>query len=217
MKTLMRTLQISNLRPIYGLMLLGATLAASLQANVNTIAIYNTGVGPGGLITPGLQDPSYTVVSAPGAPTNTTTLVDLTSAFPFGYWAPDSATSQWISLFPGNTQAGGSQYSEPAGQYVYQTTFFLPADATLAQLSGVWGTDNTGISVTLNGNSLGGTLPTGFNPFPQGTFSSTPTSYFVLGGVNTLDFTVFKLHRSSREIRKGLEKKSGTYVPEPGF
>ena len=77
-------------------------------------------------------------------------------------WAPDSLTSEWISLTPGNTLSGGNLYSEPAGTYVYETSFVLPKDFTSAQLSGIWSIDNLGSAVTLNGNPGSGVAPVSY-------------------------------------------------------
>ena len=179
---------------------------------------------------------SYTLVSVPGAtgactptpdidcgsvtaPANPSTVVNISGLFPLvnasWAWAPDSLTSEWISLTPGNTLSGGNLYSEPAGTYVYETSFVLPKDFTSAQLSGIWSTDNLGSAVTLNGNPGSGVAPTGDNPFPTGSFSFTNSDFVV--GTNHLDFTVYNIPQDIGNPEGLRVEVTGTYVPEPGF
>src|ERR1700689_3674011 len=126
-------MQFQSARTLRSLVFLGAALSMGLHANV--FDVHSTGSNATGV------DPDYTVIVSPGpgcqdsgagcGPNNIdtnplATVVDDPGVFPFGYWAPsDTATSQWISVFPGNTQAGGGTYSEPAGVYVYPTSFYL--------------------------------------------------------------------------------------------
>lgn len=202
----------------------------SHAAYATSIGIYNTGVDGSGLIAAGGNDPYYQVISAPvgapalspcsdgvdcgiyATPADPSTMVDLPGYFPFPYWSNNSSTSQWISLSPGNTQAGGNLYSEPGGTYIYQTTFVLPSNFISATLSGMVGTDNYLDGVTLNGNPVGYNGSGWFNPFPGATFSTT--SGFV-AGVNVLDFDVYNLPQYGGNPEGLRAEVGGSYAAGP--
>lgn len=73
----------------------------------------------------------------------------------------------------------------------FRTTFDLTGfDPTTASIDGLWGTDNVGVDILLNGVSLGISLP----GVIVGNFSSLHAFTIASGfqsGVNTLDFVVF--------------------------
>jgi hypothetical protein len=221
-----------NRKNLVSLMLLGSAVVIPAGANLLPITdLFSTGVGPGGPITG--NDPYYTVVSSPPAtcgpdgsgvctPQNTTpqnTVVDLPNAFPVSpYYSPDTASSRWISLGPGNTLAGGAAYSEPAGLYIYQTTFTLPAGFQSATVSGTWAADNVPSQITLNGNA-----EASVGLLHGAAFTSTPdfdiTSGFV-AGTNTLDFYVINLPQltgNPEALRVEFNANTGYVVPEPAF
>jgi len=193
-----------------------------VYADISPIAVYDTGAAAGGLLTGGTADPYYTVVSSPASVNSVLpTVVDYPGAFAFPYWAADGPNSQWISLIPGNTAAGGGLYTEPDGVYVYETTFILPADFVSATLSGIWGSDNEGIGVSLNGPSL---VPLNPNPgnfgvWPGGAATFSFDSGFVKG-LNTLDFTLqndVQATGNPEGLRVELGGSFVTPVPDPGF
>lgn len=99
-----------------------------------------------------------------------------------GTYAPNSASSQWVWA-----QADGL----PAlTTLTFRTTFDLTGlDATTALINGLWGADNTGIDILLNGSSTGVALPGS----PISNFSSlhafSISSGFV-AGLNTLEFVI---------------------------
>jgi hypothetical protein len=214
------------------LALLGVLAVAALvpaRAEVNLV-LYSTGVGSTGPITQGNPDPYFNVISSPGAgcdpdgtgcsvPPNTSTqatVVDLSPNFPFPYWSSNNTSSQWISLTPGNTLVGGAQYSEPAGTFVYQTTFTLPTGFTSANISGLWATDNNGVAISLNGNSELFQSPGALNTFPNGGSFNINSGF--QAGTNTLDFSVYNVPQANGNP-EGLRVAftNGTYAPEPGL
>lgn len=113
--------------------------------------ILNTGFESGALLTNGATVTDYRLVSQPAG--SVTELIAVTSAggFPVPPWIGDSAISTWIRP---NNGSGTGQESDPAGQYIFETTFDLGSlDPTTASLSGRFATDNSG-TVQLNGNDL---------------------------------------------------------------
>jgi PEP-CTERM motif len=112
-----------------------------------------------------------------------TAFVTDSSGFPIGSgnWAADNSSSSWVSP-RGNEQTG----SDPAVTYTYTETFTIPVGDVLstAIISGLWGTDNSGI-LLLNGHQIA-TLPTtgSFNPLTA--FSVLGSSGFFQTGANTL-------------------------------
>jgi hypothetical protein len=209
---------------------LAVLVPLSLQANITPISLglYNTGVDDSGNVLGALvTDPHYTVVSDPIGPTTPSTdrataLVEDPSQFPFGYWAPDNATSAWISQYPANSSSAlnnGSLDSQPDGLYDYRTTFNLTAtQAKDFILTGGWSTDNEGFSILINGTTVGASIseiPPGYNTFdtfPAGTF--TISSGFQ-AGVNTLDFVV-QNDVQSYGNPTGLRAEFTSATPEPG-
>lgn len=157
------------------------------QAQADSITtLFNTGVNSGGTILANgtTGDPHYTLISVPGGVTETL-IRDASGGYPFPEYFSGSTLSQWIG--PNND----TSLNSPLGDYIYKTTFDLTGfDPSSAQITGGWATDNNGVDITLNGNSLSSTTPynsfsTAFTPFsiPLG-------SPFFNGGVNTLLFTV---------------------------
>ncbi len=153
----------------------GATFSPAKAAVTD---LFNTGVNnAGALLGPAVQDPHYRLISAPaGVPIGPGSLEQWSVP---GYFSQPTASSQWIQpLVEGNAPA-----SPP--NYVFGTTFTVPAGETALFLSGTWAADDSGVQVLLNGNPLAST-PGPFNNQQQA-FSFT--SGFV-PGVNTLQFVV---------------------------
>lgn len=175
----------------------------SLSAWAVPIAnLYNTGLDASGnyLPTAGL-DGNYTVISSP-AGSFVPSAVDDTS-FPFPIWVANSPLiSRWVG-----TSAQSS--NGPAGTYVYRTSFNLPANANLGSvaISGMWGTDDPGLDILINGSSTS-QISGGFTvlvPF-------SITSGFQIGN-NDLDFI---LQNASGPTGLRIDKIVGNYlVPEP--
>ncbi|MBZ5726661.1 MAG: PEP-CTERM sorting domain-containing protein [Acidobacteriia bacterium] len=109
-------------------------------------------------------------------------------------WIGNGPNSLWIT--PTANQADNVQASSNADgilDYVYETTFDLPAGFLNAVLEGLWSTDNAGLAIVLNGHDLGASIPYGtsgnfsFQSFTA--FSAADQSFFV-AGTNALDFVV---------------------------
>ncbi|MBI3347339.1 MAG: PEP-CTERM sorting domain-containing protein [Burkholderiales bacterium] len=164
----------SFIRNSFSALALTVVLAAGAQA-APILGLFSTGLNAAGTAqTGGLADAHYNVVSS-GAPA-----VVLTA--PPGTYAANSAASKWIWA-----QANG----QPAiTTFTFRTTFDLSGmDAASAQISGLWGTDNTGIDILLNGISTGISLPGSAVTNFTSLHSFSIGSGFV-AGVNTLDFVV---------------------------
>lgn len=179
------------------LMMLGTVSQAATITN-----LYNTGVNNGGVaIGPNLPDPHYSLIVQPGSTTATT--VDDTM-YPIPPWVANNAGSRWIG--PSDPFADG-----PTGNYVYRTTFTLPANANLStvNVSGWWGTDNQSIDILINGSSTGN-VSAGFTTLVPFNVSSG----FVIGN-NTLDFS---LNNAGGPTGLRVDRMVGTYqvIPEPG-
>jgi hypothetical protein len=177
------------------------TLCPSIVHAATITGLFNTGVnGLGNAFgSGGVPDPHYGLVVQPGAST-AQTVTDTT--FPFPPWFPNNGFSRWIG--PDATGFG------PAGNYVYRTTFNLPANAILstASIFGLWGTDDPSVDIYINGNPTGNVSP-GFTSL--GPFSVTSGFQF---GLNTLDFSLNNVI-SVTGLR--VDRIVGSYqvVPEP--
>jgi hypothetical protein len=153
-------------------------LAFTCAASGNAILIYNTGESSALTALPtGQSNPNYNVVAAPsGVPLGAAIT---TAANP--YWLPNASTADWIS--PGSS--GLTNWA--GGTYDYQTTFSLAGlNASTAQLTGSWASDNGGC-IYLNGTNTGNCTAAvgGF----QSLVAFTITTGFQ-AGVNVLDFIV---------------------------
>jgi hypothetical protein len=164
----------------------GATLAFALgsidRAQAAAIVIYNTGVdGSNALLADGAPDTHYTLTSVPSG---TTSVVSRTNPLA-GAWVAPNTVSQWIG------PATDASFTGAPGNYTYRTTFSLAGlQASTASITGRWSTDNTGVSILLNGvdiSTLGSTPYTGggFNAFTPFTIASGFNS-----GTNELLFTL---------------------------
>lgn len=182
-----------------GVALLACLFAWPVGASANSIPIFSTGVnGSGALLTVGATDPHYTITSSPCGATSAAAVT------PNPAYVHNTSTSQWIT----------SPCQLDVGNFLYQITFSLSGlDASTAELTGEWATDNEG-SISLNGVSLGITLPAvGYTSLT----SFTITSGFV-SGLNTL---VFDVHNdgdvSGLQVNiTGTASPSGpSPVPEP--
>lgn len=159
--------------------------AGEAQADPIT-TLFNTGVDAGGtaLLDGTTGDSHYTLISVPGGVTQTL-IRDASGGYPFPEYFSGSSLSQWIG--PNND----TSLNSPVGDYIYSTTFDLTGfDPLTAQVLGGWATDNNGVDILLNGNSLSSTTP--FNSFSTAftPFSIPLGSPFLNGGLNTLNFIV---------------------------
>ncbi len=141
------------------------------------------------------------------------------SAFPFGPWASNTATSQWIS--PQATYAAG-QTDAPASYYFY-TRFNLASDLdpASASFSMHFMVDNQVQQVYLNGIPLDITWILG-NPSTYDSFSAWSDAYVVdehfKAGINTLSFKVLNAAGGSGNptgLRVEFTDSDVQPVPEP--
>ena len=191
-----------NIKSLLVTALVVSLLFSSAALAVPISGLYNTGVDNLGnaLVPAGVPDPHYSVIASPSG-LFTPVTVDAAN-YPFPYWISNNAFSRWIG--PAATYANG-----PAGNYTYRTTFSLPVNAILGSvsISGLWGTDDPGTDILINGastsqTSLGFTTLTSFSI----------TSGFVTG-LNTIDFL---LTNAGGPTGLRVDQIQGNYqVPEP--
>jgi hypothetical protein len=192
-----------------------STVAISSEAQAATItSLYSTGVDNNGVVrvrndNGSLTDLHYTLTAAPTAGELGSTRLNRHPA-----WLANNSTSAWIA--PVNLN--GNQ-----GNYTYTTTFDLTGlSPNTAQISGQWSTDNTLISILLNGQSTG--INSGANGSTSGFTSFTPfsinnTANF-LPGVNTLSFTITNapfsgVNPTGFRVELAGTANTATSVPEP--
>jgi hypothetical protein len=157
-----------------------AFVALSAASHASTVTtIFGTGTDASGNVQSGGSDIHYTSPTAP------------TTLYYNGAYQPDDAVggpgSAWIgadSAFPNPTEHGTADY----------TVHFTLANITDAVLSGMWGADNNGLDILINGNSTGIQLAPGddtsnFNVLHSFTTTLAQSSFFHIGD-NTLTFVV---------------------------
>ena len=189
-----------SLKSLVATLSLTACVMAPINALSAPIPIFNTGVNAAGLGLGGLAlggaDPHYsTALTTPPIVVSNTAYV------------PNSAASQWIW---GNS-LGGDQ------TFTFTTTFDLTGlDPMTAALNGLWGTDNQGLDIIVNGVSTGitllGVVVGNFNVLHPFSINSN-----FVAGVNTLQFVVQNNGGPGafRAELSGTADPLGT-VPEPG-
>ena len=180
-----------------------AVLCCSSAMAVPIAGLFNTGVNPVGnaLVGAGVPDPHYNVIASPSGAFVPVTVDD--TVFPFPPWVPNTPFSRWIG--PAAQFANG-----PAGFYTYRTTFNIPSNAILStvMISGLWGTDDPGNDIQINGSP---TFQTSLGFTALAPFSIN--SGFVVG-LNTLDFLLFN---AGGPTGLRVDRIQGKFqVPEPG-
>lgn len=191
-----------NHRILAATALVAALGLATTVAQANPIAIYNTGTAASGsgLATAGAADPHWTMCSttptttAPSSPCATTPVSATVVNQQPGVWATNAA-SQWIG--PKANESTGAGGTDPAGYYIYQTTFDLTGLIPgTAQLSGSFAVDNCVTAVFVNGTNVGIANPSASSNCGISTnltsflnFSIGPGSGFI-NGINTLTFVM---------------------------
>jgi hypothetical protein len=146
-------------------------------------------------------DAHYTVISSPIG-LFTPVAIDNT-VYPFPLWVANSPPiSRWIGTTAQNSDG-------PGGNYVYRTSFNLPANANLSSvvITAMWASDDLGQVFV--------------NTFPSGQFSAghttlvplTLTNNFQVGN-NNIDFVVNNAFGPTGLRIEGI--KGNYLVPEPG-
>jgi hypothetical protein len=154
---------------------LGLCLATSAWAAPIT-SLYSTGLNAVGSPLPlGSSDADYVIVENGSAAAKVIWDVQ--------HYFPNDANSQWIWQ-----NADGLPIKVTR---TFRTTFDLTGlDPTTATINGLWGTDNEGLDIVLNGTSLGinllGVVDTNFKSLHGLTIS--PGAF--VAGLNTLDFVI---------------------------
>lgn len=166
----------SRIRTLLSAILLAA-LCPLIARSASISNLFNTGVNGAGVAfgSGGIADPHYSLIASPTAAT-AVTVTD--TAYPFPPWFVNNAGSRWI----GPAADGGGV----GGNYVYRTTFTVPANAILSTVNvfGLWGVDDVATDILINGIS---TSPPSPSYAPLVPFAVT--SGFVFG-TNTLDFKI---------------------------
>ena len=178
---------------------LPAAQGASLQAIGD---LFSTGVDAGGTpLAEGAADPHYDFSAVPAGENPPGPIaINSSHGFPIGPWLGDNGTSSWI--VPGPSHNGVD------GDYVYRTTFTIPAgvDPTQVFVRGQGTSDNATTDVRINGVSTGVTFSGNFPAFdPQFTIQS---GFQV--GLNTLEFTVNEAGGGPSGLRVEL---GGSHAP----
>jgi hypothetical protein len=149
--------------------IIGASPATAASIN----GLFTTGVDNNGNVLPlGASDPHYTVVEAGNA--NAFVVSDVRPNY-----VPNNSTSQWIW-----EQSNGRPTNVTR---TLRTTFDLTGlNPNTASISGLWGADDLGIDILINGLSTVNTSP-GFSD-PNFSFFNIDSGF--VAGLNTLDFVV---------------------------
>ena len=162
--------------------MLVASISAAYAASITTL--FNTGVDAShNVLANGAVDPHYTVSGGGVGPATYLENPPHPSYFPNS--AVGGLGSAWIWH-----SASGNEISNPE-TYNFSTTFNLTGfNPATAAISGLWGTDNQGIDILLNGHSLGisllGVIVENFNTLHTFNIGSG----FFQAGLNTLTFVV---------------------------
>jgi hypothetical protein len=143
--------------------------------------LYNTGVDDtGSPLADSTMDTHYKITDSPDPDAPGPDTFTLTPGFPVGPWLAEGPNSRWIA--PSPTQGTGNA----EGNYTYEITFDLTGlDPATAVINGQWATDNDGVDIVINGNSLGLINSAQFVSWTAFTIDSG-----FIDGKNTLQFVV---------------------------
>lgn len=184
-----------------------ATTVSTTAYAVNISGLYNTGVdNSGNALAANVNDPHYDLVF-PVASTNTEVTVN--NGYPIPPWFVNNAGSRWIG-----PAANGYGL---AGNYAYETTFSLPANANLntVNITGLWSTDDSSIGLFINGFPTANSTSGHASLWP---FSVSGSGLFNVGP-NTLRFELNNSILAGFSNPTGLrvDQIQGTYllIPEP--
>lgn len=143
-------------------------MASATSSGAPILTLFGTGVAandasgqPMAVLADGVTDTHYQLISAPGGVNVGAPFVTIQNGYPFqgvdqGVWSPDGGRSKWISPQANENSYNGGAPNDPAGTYVYQTTFDLSGlDPSTARISGYITADNSLFSLTLNGVDTG--------------------------------------------------------------
>lgn len=162
------------LRNSFSVLAISVALAAGAHA-APILGLFGTGLDATGNPQVGAGVDAHYFLQHTGAP------VIVRTALPSSYAAND-ANSQWVWA-----QANGQPINTTL---TFRTTFDLTGmDATTALINGLWGADNTGVDILLNGNSTGIALP-GTSTTNFSSLHAFSISNGFVAGINTLEFVI---------------------------
>ena len=159
------------------LIMVNGNLRAQTQSNQTRfpIVLFSTGMDDKrNLLTPGLPDPHYILISRPGKDAIQAKAYAAEKQSP---WSAHGPNSNW--LMPEDSGASGN--------FVLRTTFDLSGyEASTAVITGTWAVDDDGKDILINGVSAGCSAPDGKSvggskPFAQYSNPFKITSGFVSG------------------------------------
>ena len=136
----------------------GLATAAALLLVVGHVAhaasvpgVYSTGLDDlRGPLAAGAVDPHWELVESPDGQFPGPAARVVNEGFPIPPWVPNDGASKWIG-----PRADAGAGTAP-GNYVYRLRFSLDDfDPLTTVLTGRWASDNSGVDVRLNGQSLG--------------------------------------------------------------
>jgi hypothetical protein len=169
----------------------------SFAAPSQSAIVYSTGVDNSGAVlatgSGGVLDTHYTVVLPDN---NVAGALAISSAggFPIPPYLPDNSTSRWLvpNIASNDPNQPGYGDSVPVGTYIFRTTFNLASVPSNFAINGKWSTDNNGLDIRLNGQSIcppSSGCTTAYDQFQVGYVLFAITSGFITGN-NVLEFVV---------------------------
>jgi hypothetical protein len=182
-------------------------------ARAATIGLCNTGqtADCSAVLSDLALDPNYTIIAGPAGFTGDAKVV-LSSGFPIPPWVGNDANSKWITPAAASDHGDDGRPANPfAPIYTYLTTFDLSGfNLSTVRINGLWGTDDLGLDIRINGLSTGQT---------SGGFATlvpfSITSGFI-SGVNTLAFDLSNTGGNWTGLRVDDIMATGDPIPEPG-
>ena len=179
----------------------GTVVGSPSLAGTDKMPIFNTGVDSSGvaLAASGASDPHWTIGLSQA----------LTATDPNSNWVANNTSGSSQSAWIGSS-------SSPPATYTFVQAFLLPANSTQLSLDGRWATDETG-KLYLNDHEILSAatevIPFVSDPWTKfKDFSVTDTSFFNLGGTNTLKAVI-----ENGGGPTGFQAQfNGSYTPVPG-
>ena len=170
--------------------------------------LYNTGVNDQqDVLTENEVDPHYELID-PSEIVGDAFVTTAAGGFPIPPWIDDNHLSAWIAPSL-DTNAPGDPFEEP--NYIFRTTFDLTGvDTSDLEINGQWATDNLGLDILINGESLGIENRNGF-----GGYTPFLLDFGFEDGVNTLDFVLNNAGDSPNPAGLRVEFEGNGNAPPP--
>lgn len=197
---------------VSGILFAALGVALPSPARAATIGLCNTGQSAdcSAVLADVAIDPNYTIIAGPAGFTGSTKVV-LSNGFPIPPWVANDANSKWITSAAADNHGDDHQPANPfATPYTYRTTFDLTGfDLSSVAINGMWGTDDLGLDIRINGASTGQTSA-GFTTLVPFSIMSG----FVFG-TNTLDFVLSNTGGNWTGLRVDDVTATADPIPEP--